>query len=58
MRDWRELMAGRGTRRDLPMKPQVVAHELNKLLDDDAIVITDSGTVTAGPRATSRCGAK
>jgi pyruvate dehydrogenase (quinone)/pyruvate oxidase len=47
MRDWRELMNERGTRRETPMKPQVVTHELNKLLDDDAIVITDSGTITA-----------
>jgi len=47
MRDWRELMTERGTRRDTPMKPQVVTHELNKLLDDDAILITDSGTITA-----------
>jgi pyruvate dehydrogenase (quinone)/pyruvate oxidase len=47
MRDWRELMKERGTRRETPMKPQVVTHELNKLLDDDAIVITDSGTITA-----------
>ena len=47
MGEWRELMAERGTRRELPMKPQVVTHELNKLLDDDAIVITDSGTITA-----------
>jgi pyruvate dehydrogenase (quinone) len=47
MREWRELMNERGTRRDTPMKPQVVTHELNKLLDDDAIVITDSGTITA-----------
>jgi pyruvate dehydrogenase (quinone)/pyruvate oxidase len=47
MRDWRELMDERGTRREMPMKPQVVTHELNKLLDDDAIVITDSGTITA-----------
>jgi pyruvate dehydrogenase (quinone) len=47
MREWRELMNTRGTRRDTPMKPQVVTHELNKLLDDDAIVITDSGTITA-----------
>jgi len=46
VRDWRELMTARGTRRDKPMKPQVVAHELNKLLADDAIVATDSGTVT------------
>ena len=47
MRKWRELMSERGTRRDMPMKPQVVTHELSKLLDDDAIVITDSGTITA-----------
>lgn len=47
MREWRELMTERGTRLDTPMKPQVVTHELNKLLDDDAIVITDSGTITA-----------
>jgi pyruvate dehydrogenase (quinone)/pyruvate oxidase len=47
MGEWRELMNERGTRRDMPMKPQVVTHELNKLLDDDAIVITDSGTITA-----------
>jgi pyruvate dehydrogenase (quinone)/pyruvate oxidase len=47
MREWRELMNERGTRRETPMKPQVVTHELNKLLDNDAIVITDSGTITA-----------
>jgi pyruvate dehydrogenase (quinone)/pyruvate oxidase len=47
MSDWRELMNERGTRTDKPMKPQVVTHELSKLLDDDAIVITDSGTITA-----------
>jgi pyruvate dehydrogenase (quinone)/pyruvate oxidase len=46
MRDWRALMVERGTRTDKPMKPQVVAHELNKLLADDAIVATDSGTIT------------
>jgi pyruvate dehydrogenase (quinone) len=39
-------MEERGTRKDVPMKPQVVAHELNKLLADDAIVATDSGTIT------------
>src|SRR3546814_4087401 len=43
---WRDLMEERGTRADLPMKPQVVTHELNKLLDDDAIIVTDSGTIT------------
>jgi len=46
MSEWRELMQERGTRTDLPMKPQVVAHELNKLLSDDAIIATDSGTIT------------
>lgn len=45
MRDWWELMEERGTRRDMPMKPQVVAHELDKLLTDDAIVSADSGTI-------------
>ena len=42
---WMELMHERGTREDVPMKPQVVAHELNKLLADDAIVACDSGTI-------------
>jgi pyruvate dehydrogenase (quinone) len=46
MKEWNELMTERGTRKDKPMKPQVVAHELNKLLRDDAIVATDSGTIT------------
>jgi pyruvate dehydrogenase (quinone)/pyruvate oxidase len=47
MAEWRDLMTERGTRSETPMKPQVVTHELNKLLDEDAIVITDSGTITA-----------
>jgi pyruvate dehydrogenase (quinone) len=47
MKEWRALMHERGTRMDVPMKPQVVAHELNKLLSDDAIVSTDSGTITS-----------
>jgi pyruvate dehydrogenase (quinone) len=45
MKDWRALMKERGTRDDMPMKPQVVTYELNKLLDDDAIVSADSGTI-------------
>jgi pyruvate dehydrogenase (quinone)/pyruvate oxidase len=47
MKDWRALMTERATRTEKPMKPQVVTHQLNKLLDDDAIVITDSGTITS-----------
>lgn len=46
MEEWRATMQERGQRRDMPMKPQVVTHELNKLLADDAIIITDSGTIT------------
>jgi pyruvate dehydrogenase (quinone) len=45
MKDWRELIEERGTRTDMPMKPQVVTYQLNKLLDDDAIVSSDSGTI-------------
>jgi pyruvate dehydrogenase (quinone) len=45
MKDWNALMDERGTRKDMPMKPQVVTHTLNKLLNDDAIVSSDSGTI-------------
>ncbi len=45
MVDWKALMEERGTRRDMPMKPQVVAHELGKRLPDNAIVSCDSGTI-------------
>jgi pyruvate dehydrogenase (quinone) len=46
MREWWRLMEHRGTRDDVPMKPQVVAWHLAELLDDDAIVCGDSGPVT------------
>src|SRR5690348_10236101 len=42
---WNKLMKERGTRQDMPMKPQVVTYELNKLLDHDAIISSDSGTI-------------
>jgi pyruvate dehydrogenase (quinone) len=42
---WNRLIEQRGTRTDMPMKPQVVTYELNKLLADDAIVSADSGTI-------------
>jgi pyruvate dehydrogenase (quinone)/pyruvate oxidase len=45
MKDWWEVMEKRATRRDKPMKPQVVAWELGKLLRSDAIVSCDSGTI-------------
>ena len=46
MEDWRKVMEDRSTRRDVPMKPQVIAHELGKRLNDNAIVSCDSGTIT------------
>jgi pyruvate dehydrogenase (quinone) len=46
MKQWNALMEERGTRMDLPLKPQVVAHQLNKLLHDDAIICCDTGTIT------------
>ena len=39
-------MEERGTKRDRPMKPQVVAWELGKRLSDTAIVSSDSGTIS------------
>lgn len=45
MTAWNQLMEERGTRADLPMKPQVVTYHLSKLLDPDAIVSSDSGTI-------------
>jgi pyruvate dehydrogenase (quinone)/pyruvate oxidase len=45
MRAWSELMTERGTRQDVPMKPQVVAHELGKRLAEDALFCADSGTI-------------
>ena len=47
MKDWRALMRTRSAREDMPLKPQVVAAALSDLLADDAIISTDSGTITA-----------
>lgn len=46
MREWWELIEHRATRTELPMKPQVPPWHLSPLLQDDAIVCGDSGTVT------------
>ena len=45
MKSWLELMEERATRTDSPMKPQVLAHELGRRLDAEAIVTCDSGTI-------------
>jgi pyruvate dehydrogenase (quinone) len=46
MKEWRELMEIRATVEETPLKPQVVARHLGELLADDAIISTDSGTIT------------
>jgi pyruvate dehydrogenase (quinone)/pyruvate oxidase len=46
MRGWWDLMRERGSRADMPMKPQVVSWNLGQLLRDDAIIAADTGTVT------------
>ena len=45
MAEWWALMEERGTRPDVPMKPQVIAWELGNRLRSDAIVCSDSGTI-------------
>jgi pyruvate dehydrogenase (quinone) len=47
MKKWNGMLEEQGTWTDLPMKPQVVAHNVNKLLNDDAIIVVDTGTVTS-----------
>jgi pyruvate dehydrogenase (quinone) len=46
MKTWNALMLKRATVADTPMKPQVVAHELGKRLKSDALITSDSGTIT------------
>lgn len=46
MRDWWALMDKRARRDDTPIKPERVAWELSQLAADDAIISTDSGTIT------------
>ncbi len=46
MDEWNAQMEEQGTNPAKPMKPQVVAYELNRCLKDNAIIATDSGTIT------------
>jgi pyruvate dehydrogenase (quinone)/pyruvate oxidase len=46
MKEWWEVMRARAERDDVPIKPQRVAWELSELAADDAIISTDSGTIT------------
>jgi pyruvate dehydrogenase (quinone) len=44
--EWNEIIHKQETRQDMPMKPQVVAAEVGKRLAANAIVSSDSGTIT------------
>jgi pyruvate dehydrogenase (quinone) len=44
-RKWMKLMEERSSRMDMPMKPQVVAWEIGRQIDDNAIIACDSGTI-------------
>lgn len=46
MKKWKKVMEKQETNPARPMKPQVVAAELGKRLREDAIVSSDSGTIT------------
>ena len=46
MKKWHALMEEQASNLSKPMKPQVIASELGKRLNDDAIISCDSGTVT------------
>ncbi|MGB8132178.1 MAG: thiamine pyrophosphate-dependent enzyme [Candidatus Angelobacter sp.] len=46
MKEWWELMRKRSSNMEKPMKPQVVAQALGDRLRNDAIVSSDSGTIT------------
>jgi pyruvate dehydrogenase (quinone)/pyruvate oxidase len=46
MKEWNDLMKMRQTCTEMPMKPQVVAAELGKRLKSNAIISSDSGTIT------------
>jgi pyruvate dehydrogenase (quinone)/pyruvate oxidase len=46
MQDWWELIDERGSSAAKPMKPQRIVAEVGRQIRDDAIVVSDSGTIT------------
>ena len=46
MKSWNELIKKEGTSTAMPMKPQVVGWELSKRTQENAIIVSDSGTNT------------
>ena len=58
MEAWNQLMEERGTRPEMPMKPQVVTWHLNKLLTATRSFHPTAAPSPRGPRDISKCGAK
>ena len=46
MKKWDDILYAEGTRKDKPLKPQVVAFHLSSLIDSNCIICTDTGVVT------------
>jgi pyruvate dehydrogenase (quinone)/pyruvate oxidase len=46
MKDWNKILEREGTNMTKPMKPQVVGWELGKRTQENAIIVSDSGTNT------------
>jgi pyruvate dehydrogenase (quinone) len=46
MKRWNSLLQAQGTRMDKPLKPQVVACQLNPLMESNCLICADTGTVT------------
>lgn len=46
MKKWNALLHEQGSRMDKPLKPQVVVSALSGLIDSNAIICADTGTVT------------
>jgi pyruvate dehydrogenase (quinone)/pyruvate oxidase len=46
MKEWHEVLEKEGTAPEIPMKPQVVGWELGKRTQENAIIVSDSGTNT------------
>jgi pyruvate dehydrogenase (quinone) len=46
MKDWDAILQKEGTSDAMPMKPQVVGYQLSKYTQENAIIVSDSGTNT------------
>lgn len=47
MKKWNDLLKEQSSRTDTPIKPQVIAAALSEVLEENAIISVDSGTITS-----------